>query len=91
MAQEAGFENLSIDLMYALPTQTMAQWKEDIETALGLKVQHISSYGLMYEDGTAMTKRLEKGEIEIEDFFHEETPFYALFHTSSIIPRKCFK
>ena len=70
MAQEAGFENLSIDLMYALPTQTMAQWEEDIETALGLKVQHISSYGLMYEDGTAMTKRLEKGEIEAVD---EET------------------
>ena len=70
MAQEAGFDNLSIDLMYALPEQTMAQWEEDIETALGLKVQHISSYGLMYEDGTAMTKRLEKGEIEAVD---EET------------------
>ena len=70
MAQEAGFENLSIDLMYALPCETMAQWEEDIETALGLKVQHISSYGLMYEDGTTMTKRLEKGEIEAVD---EET------------------
>ena len=70
MAQEAGFENLSIDLMYALPTQTMAQWETDIETAIGLNVQHISSYGLMYEDGTAMTKRLEKGEIEAVD---EET------------------
>lgn len=64
MAQEAGFENLSIDLMYALPTQTMAQWETDIETAIGLNVQHISCYGLMYEEGTAMTKRLEKGEIE---------------------------
>ena len=70
MAQEAGFENLSIDLMYALPTQTMDMWQADIETALSLNVQHISSYGLMYEDGTAMTKRLEKGEIEAVD---EET------------------
>lgn len=70
MAQEAGFENISIDLMYALPTQTMDQWKADIETALQLGVQHISSYGLMYEEGTAMTKMLEAGQIEAID---EET------------------
>jgi len=69
-AQEAGFENISIDLMYALPGQTMAQWKADIETALGLGVQHISSYGLMYEEGTALTKMRDKGEIEAID---EET------------------
>ena len=66
-AQEAGFENLSIDLMYALPTQTMARWKADIETALELGVQHISSYGLMYEEGTVLTKMLESGQIEAID------------------------
>ena len=70
MAQEAGFDNISIDLIYALPTQTMGQWKKDIETALGLNIQHISCYGLMYEEGTALTKRLEAGEIEAID---EET------------------
>ena len=70
MAQEAGFENISIDLMYALPTQTMDQWKAGIETALQLGVQHISSYGLIYEEGTAMTKMLEAGQIEAID---EET------------------
>ncbi len=63
MAQEAGFENLSIDLIYALPTQTMAQWEADIETAISLKVQHISSYGLMYEEGTALTNMRDRGEI----------------------------
>lgn len=67
MAQEAGFDNLSIDLIYALPTQTMDQWIEDIETALTLNVQHISSYGLMFEEGTVMTRRLEAGEIEAVD------------------------
>ena len=67
LAQEAGFDNLSIDLMYALPTQTMAQWQTDIETALTLNVQHISSYGLMYEDGTALTRQLESGAIEAVD------------------------
>jgi oxygen-independent coproporphyrinogen-3 oxidase len=63
MAQEAGFENISIDLMYALPTQTTAQWEADIETALRLNVQHISCYGLMYEEGTVMTRMRDKGEL----------------------------
>ena len=67
MAQEAGFDNLSIDLMYALPGQTMEQWKADIETALTLHVQHISSYGLMYEDGTALTLQRDKGLIQAMD------------------------
>jgi len=67
MAQEAGFDNISIDLMYALPTQTIKQWKADIETALGLGVQHISSYGLMYEEGTVLTKQLEAGKIGMTD------------------------
>ena len=66
-AQEAGFENISIDLIYALPTQTMDRWKADIETALSLGVQHISSYGLMYEEGTALTKMVENGQIEAID------------------------
>jgi len=70
MAQEAGFTNLSIDLMYALPTQTMAAWQADIETALSLGVQHISSYGLIYEQGTALTQAVERGELEAID---EET------------------
>lgn len=70
MAQKAGFDNISIDLIYALPTQTMEQWKEDIETALRLNIQHISCYGLMYEEGTILTQRLETGQIEAID---EET------------------
>ena len=67
MAQQAGFDNLSIDLMYALPTQTMEQWKADIETALRLNVQHISSYGLMYEEGTALTRQMESGQLQAID------------------------
>ena len=70
MAQEAGFENMSIDLMYALPTQSMAQWQADIEKALALGVQHISTYGLIYEAGTVLTHRMEQGELAPVD---EET------------------
>lgn len=70
MAQEAGFDNLSIDLIYALPGQTMEQWKADIEKALRFGIQHISTYGLMYEEGTALTKMRDRGEIQETD---EET------------------
>lgn len=66
-AQTAGFDNISIDLMYALPDQTIAMWQDDIAQALALGVQHISSYGLIYEEGTALTTLLEHGIVEAVD------------------------
>lgn len=66
-AQSAGFDNISIDLMYALPDQTMAMWQKDIAQALALGVQHISSYGLIYEEGTVLTTLLEHGIIDAVD------------------------
>ena len=67
IAQAAGFDNISIDLMYALPSQTMEQWKKDVAEALQLGVQHISSYGLIYEEGTVLTTLLEHGVIDAVD------------------------
>ena len=67
LAQVAGFDNISIDLMYALPDQTMQMWQQDVQQALSLGVQHISSYGLIYEDGTVLTTLLEHGQIEAVD------------------------
>lgn len=66
-AQAAGFDNISIDLMYALPSQTIQQWQKDVAQALQLGVQHISTYGLIYEEGTALTTLLEHGQIEAVD------------------------
>lgn len=63
IAQAAGFDNISIDLMYALPSQTMEQWQRDVQMALQLNVQHISTYGLIYEEGTVLTALLERGHI----------------------------
>ena len=63
MAQKAGFDNISIDLMYALPTQTESHWQADVALALKLGVQHISTYSLIYEEGTALTQKRDKGEI----------------------------
>ena len=67
LAQAAGFDNISIDLMYALPDQTMQMWQHDVQQALSLGVQHISTYGLIYEEGTVLTTLLEHGQIEAVD------------------------
>ena len=62
-ARKAGFENISIDLMYGLPEQTMAQWMADIEQAIQLDVEHVSAYCLTYEEGTPLYRMLQKGEV----------------------------
>ncbi|MBR5854191.1 MAG: coproporphyrinogen III oxidase, partial [Paludibacteraceae bacterium] len=67
IAQASGFENISIDLMYALPSQTMEMWKKDVTEALQLGVQHISTYGLIYEEGTVLMTLLDHGVIEAVD------------------------
>lgn len=66
--QATGFGNISVDLMFGFPNETLADWEKDIETALSLGVQHISAYSLMYEEGTTLTRMLQAGEIvEIDE------------------------
>ena len=66
--QDAGFTNISIDLMFGFPQQTLDGWTKDIDTAISLNTQHISAYSLMYEEGTQLYKLLESNKIkEIDD------------------------
>ena len=51
-AHEAGFDDVNLDLMFAIPGQTVAEWDADLATAVGLRPTHISAYNLTYEDGT---------------------------------------
>lgn len=60
--RRAGIARCSIDLIYAIPGQTMQDWDQDLETALALPIEHLSAYALTYEPGTAMTARLVRGE-----------------------------
>ena len=62
--QDAGFNNMSIDLMYGLPNQSMDIWKSNLDTAISLGVQHISSYHLIYEEGTKLYRLFKKGEVK---------------------------
>ncbi len=65
--QQAGFTNLSIDLIYGLPNQTLAAWQDNIEQAIALDVPHISAYHLTYEEGTKIYRMLQKGEVKEVD------------------------
>jgi len=67
LSQNAGFKNISIDLMYGLPNQTMDIWKKNLQTAIDLHIQHISSYHLIYEEGTKLYRLLQKGNIKSVD------------------------
>ena len=59
-----GIHNISIDLMFGFPNETLEEWKNDIREAVRLGVEHISAYSLMYEEGTALYKMLEQGKIQ---------------------------
>ena len=61
--QQHGLSNISIDLIYGLPGETPEQWKEDLQKAFSLEVQHISAYHLTYEQGTRLWQMLQKHEI----------------------------
>lgn len=63
-AQKVGFDNVSIDLMFGFPEESMNDWQEDVRMALSLGVQHLSAYSLMYEEGTALGKLLDDGKIQ---------------------------
>lgn len=55
--------NLSLDLIYGLPTQTLESWARSVEGILALHPEHISAYSLSYEDGTRLTAKLKAGKI----------------------------
>lgn len=63
-SQQQGFHNISIDLMYGLPGQTTEIWKQNLNQAIGLNIQHISSYHLIYEEKTRMHRLLKAGKIQ---------------------------
>lgn len=66
--REEGIHNVSIDLMFGFPNQTMDEWVTDIDKAKALHPTHISAYSLMYEEGTPLFRMLQKGEInQIDD------------------------
>lgn len=70
--------NTSIDLIYALPGQTLGEWERDIQQAIALDVDHISAYCLSYDEGTALTAMKERGDVQEVDEETARQMFYTL-------------
>ncbi len=70
IARRAGFENLNLDLMFGLPSQTVSDLRETLLAAIGLQPTHLSCYGLMIEEGTPLCREITAGNLAIPD---EET------------------
>ncbi|MEX2219786.1 MAG: radical SAM family heme chaperone HemW [Phycisphaerales bacterium] len=67
LARSAGIARQSVDLIFAIPGQTLDDWSADLGRALALGTTHVSCYSLTYEPGTAMTARLKRGEFPRAD------------------------
>lgn len=65
--RSAGFQNVNIDLMFAIPTQSMDLWKSTVEEALQLGTEHLSCYEVIYEDDTPLYQQLKAGQFDVDE------------------------
>ena len=66
-ARDVGFENISIDLMFAVPNSSLSSWEKSLQAAVKTDATHISAYSLTYERDTPFTHMRDRGEMEIVD------------------------
>ena len=66
-ARAAGFEQVSLDLIYGTPGESLADWRTSLEVALSASPDHVSAYALVVEDGTKMATRVRRGELALPD------------------------
>ena len=65
--RQAGFENINLDLMFAIPTQTMEIWRATLNEAMAMQSEHLSSYEVIYEDDTPLYEQLKAGEFSVDE------------------------
>src|SRR6478735_324957 len=66
-ARQAGFEQISLDLIYGTPGESLEDWEVSVEAALACRPDHISAYSLIVEDGTALARQIRRGEVAMPD------------------------
>jgi oxygen-independent coproporphyrinogen-3 oxidase len=66
-ARAAGFDQVSLDLIYGTPGEGLADWAESVDAALACGPDHVSAYSLIVEDGTALARRVRRGELPMPD------------------------
>ena len=65
--RQAGFDNVNIDLMFAIPGQTMEIWRATLDEAIALGSEHLSSYEVIYEEDTPLFQQLQAGEFDVNE------------------------
>lgn len=65
--RRAGFDNLNVDLMFAIPGQTLEVWRDTLDEALGLGSEHLSSYEVIYEEDTPLFEQLKAGQFSVDE------------------------
>lgn len=81
--QDAGFENITLDLIYGSPTTSDIRWRENLATAFALNVPHISAYGLTIEPKTALERKIKKGQAKPVDEEQAARQFTILINQMS--------
>ncbi len=66
-AREAGFEQVSLDLIYGTPGESLDDWQRSVDAALSCSPDHVSAYSLIVEDGTAFARKVRRGEVAMPD------------------------
>ena len=67
ISRQAGFDNISIDLIFGIPGQSLESWKAQVDKAMTLNVRHISAYGLIYEENTMLWRQMKSGKVTPAD------------------------
>jgi coproporphyrinogen III oxidase-like Fe-S oxidoreductase len=67
LLRRAGFENMNLDLMFAIPGQTMNLWRDTLREALAMDSEHLSSYEVIYEDDTPLFHQLQAGAFSVDE------------------------
>src|SRR5580658_8258166 len=65
--RHAGFDNVNLDLMFAIPTQTMDIWRGTLNEVIAMQSEHLSSYEVIYEDDTPLFHQLQAGEFTVDE------------------------
>ena len=66
-ARAAGFEQVSLDLIYGTPGESLADWQRSLDAALACRPDHLSAYALIVEEGTALARQVRRGEVAMTD------------------------
>ena len=80
-ARDLGFKNINLDLMFGLPNQSLDEWMESLDMALGMDIEHLSTYGLILEEGTPFFNLERQGHLntpseEVErEMYHRTGPY----------------